>query len=226
MDRLSLPLKRSSLLAAAAFALCAASCDSPVEISSFQPPIDEVACQQEDVPPDFDWQTAGTFTRDDLAGVADDPDGRREELREAGVIAGYFSNWRQRINRPPFESPVDLTCQAIAFETADEAAAFVANLRPEPGGVVAAAVTWLPDGEQGAEELDAPAGAPAGSRHFRVDARDGDVSVTVHAILQPNGPFVQAVFAGGEGQNGRAQAAATALALAARTTPLIEAAKP
>lgn len=183
-----------------------------------------MACSQEDVPPDFNWQTAGSFTRDDLARVADEPDERRDELREAGVIAGYLSNWRQRISRPPFEPPVDLTCQVIAFESPEEAKAFVAGLRPGRGSVVAAAVTWLPGDEQVAEELDVPDGAPEGSRHFRLEARDGDVSVIVHAILQPNGPFVQAVFAGGEGDDGLAQAEATALALAERTRPLIEAA--
>ncbi|MGK2966102.1 MAG: hypothetical protein ACSLFM_10930 [Tepidiformaceae bacterium] len=202
MDSLGRPisnLKSKTLAGAAVLALLATGCDSPVDITAFDPPLDQMACQDADVPGLFSFQTAGTFTLGNLAGLAPDPEARRKELRDAGLRAGYFANWREATSRPPFDPPADLTCQVLAFENGEQAAAFVRDIVATPDGVVSSAITWLPRDERVVEEIAAPESAPDGARAFRIAARDADVEIQVFAVVVQNGSYVQSVYVGGQG---------------------------
>lgn len=223
MVRLSRLSIRSSVWAVLLVAAGAPACDSPVDTASFDPPIDTLACVAADLPAGFGWQAAGGFTEDDLAGVPGAPEQRLDRLQEVGVRAGYFSNWRSRISKPPFQPPVDLTCQVIAFESETGARAFVNSLSDAPEGVVLAAITWLPDGAPDVEQVSPADGLPDGSLQFHIRAADGGLDVNVNAVVMQAGPFVQVVFAGGEAGDPERDAPAAAAALSERTRALLDA---
>lgn len=217
-------LKSSVALGAVVLAaLTASACDSPVDITEFEPRLDQMACQGDDVPGQFSFQTAGTFTLGNLAGLAPDPEGRRTELRDAGLRAGFFANWREATSKPPSDPPADLTCQVLGFETTEQAMAFVEGMEGTPDGVVSSAITWLPRDDRAVAEIPAPESAPERARAFRISARDADVAVEVFAVVVRNGAYVQSVYVGGQGSVDVEMAAMIAAKLFERTANAREA---
>jgi hypothetical protein len=168
--------------------------------------LDKLVCQPGDLPETYRHQAAGNFSLGNLADLAPNPTARRAQLRAAGVKGGYFSTWREAVGDPPFPAAIDIVCQVIRFDTAEEATAFVAAMKPTPGDLATAAISWLPDDDQTAEELP----APAHMRAFRVSADDPAQRVTIFAVVATNGPYLQTVYAGNAGDRASLDIASTA----------------
>ncbi len=196
---------RSSLAAPLMAVAVLAGCQASPRFDGL--PLDPYLCEAEDLPFDAIEQTRGDFTAADLGGLSRDPEARKAEYRAAGMEGGRFVFWKQALPRPPFEAPVNVVCQALSFESADQAAAWVAGLAAEPRAVRDSGMLWAPlEGSQ-AEELPAREG-----RLFRLEAAEGDARVRLYALHEARGKVVLSVFVGD--RDGRTEAA-TALAIAA-----------
>lgn len=196
---------RTSLAAPLLAAAVLAGCQASARFDG--PPLDRYLCEAADLPFDFMEQTRGDFTAADLGGLSREPEARKAEYRAAGMEGGRFVFWKQSLPRPPFEAPVNVVCQALSFESAAQAEAWVAGLTADPAAIRDSGLLWAPlEGSQ-AEELPSPAG-----RLFRLEAAEGDARVTLYALHEARGNVVLSVFVGD--RDGRTEAA-TALAIAA-----------
>lgn len=170
-------------------ALVAAGCQAPLDIDREQ--LDPYLCWSEDLPFEFMEQTRGDFTANDLAGLSQTPEERKLEYREAGMLGGRFVFWKQELPRPPFESPVNLVCQVIQFETAAQATAWVEGLEVEPASIRDTGMVWTPGNVTGLAELPSERG-----RAFRLAAEEGDARVVLYVLHEARGNLVLSVFAG------------------------------
>jgi hypothetical protein len=183
-------------VAAVIFGSIAVSC-SGGEAAAPDNPLDQMVCRYEDLPEDYQAQTSGDFSVGDLADLAPDASARRKELRAAGLQTGHFSSWRQVVGDPPFDPPIEVVCQAMQFETQDQARQFVNTMRAEPGELATRAITWLPESDRRvADATDQLAGLPEGARAFRIEAEDEQVRVVLYAVAVANGRYVQSVYVG------------------------------
>lgn len=171
------------------------------------PALDRYLCTAEDLPFDVIEQARGDFTAADLGGLSRDPEVRKAEYRAAGMEGGRFGFWKQALPRPPFESPLNVVCQVIAFDSSAAAASWVANLEADPVRIRDSGMLWAPLGEARAEELPAERG-----RLFRLEGTEGEARVTLFAHHVARGHLVLSVFVGD--RDGRTEAV-MALAIAA-----------
>jgi len=180
-----------ALLALASYAGGACGSDSTAEDDELEAQV----CQQADLGELFVEQASATFRPADLADVAPDADERLPALREAGLIRGHFVFWKEAIGRPPFESPVNVVCQALEFRSSEQAEAFAAGLRATPRDLASAALTWLPEGERTAIE---GANYREGVRVFGLTAEDDATSIEVTVVVAGAGRYVRSIYAGGQ----------------------------
>lgn len=170
--------------------------------------LDRYLCEAADLPFAFMEQTRGDFTADDLGGLSTDPEARKRAYREAGMAGGRFVFWKEQLPRPPFASPVNVVCQAIQFETADQARAWLQQLPATGQSIRDSGMIWAPNGGGRARELP----FAGDGRLFELEAEEGDARVRLWALHQLRGELVVSVFAGD--RDGRA---GTELALAIAT---------
>ncbi|GIW12926.1 MAG: hypothetical protein KatS3mg062_0365 [Tepidiforma sp.] len=170
-------------------------------------PLNPLLCAAEDLSQPFLEQTRGDFTAADLGGLSRRPEERKAEYRGAGMEGGRFVFWKQALPRPPFESPVNVVCQVLSFETAGQAAAWVDRLEADPERIRDSGMLWAPLDGAVAEELPAERG-----RLFRLEGSEGDARVVLYALHEARGNLVLSVFVGD--RDGRTLAA-TALDIAA-----------
>lgn len=178
--------------------------------------LDRYLCSADDLPFDVIEQTRGDFTAADLGGLSRDPEVRKAEYRAAGMEGGRFAFWKQALSRPPFETPVNVVCQVIAFDSAAQAEGWVAHLTADAQRIRDSGMLWAPLDDAKAEELPAGRG-----RLFRLEGMEGDARVTLFALHEARGNLVLSVFVGD--RDGRTEAA-TALAIAASRDARLEAA--
>ena len=209
-----------AILGVGGAALLLTACSgSPSAANASETALRSHVCTQADVGPDFRQENAGDFSPSNLAGLASDPAQRKRELESAGLTGGYFAYWKHNVSDPPFEPPLEIVCQALEFSNPEQAAAFVANLRPTPEALVSTALAWIPESNRSVTEqpLDNAAGTHA--RAFRLTASDTEQSVALEVVFQPSGRFVQSVYAGGPGSTEPlANVEALASLVAARAT--------
>jgi hypothetical protein len=202
-----------------AVALTGAACVGSDHGLNLPPGIANFVCAPGDLPPNYLHQTEGDFSVEDLAGLSDNPGQRKRELKDAGLRGGHFNYWKQAAGGPPVGPPIDVVCQAMAFNTRDQATRFVAGLREMASDLATTGITWLPGGTRTAvEEKEGLDGLPAGSRAFRLDALDSRVRVTLYVVAMPSGIYVQTVYIGSStGEATLTDATAIALKLVERT---------
>ncbi|MEP7216249.1 MAG: hypothetical protein ABI782_08350 [Anaerolineaceae bacterium] len=160
--------------------------------------LENQVCLQPDVPADFRRQTSGDFTAQNLADLGPNPEQRLKQLAAAGMRDGHFAYWKQTVGSPPFEPPLDVICQALAFDSESHAAAFVQAIRPRPDDLATTALTWLPDGSRTVTEE--PTTLSPTARAFAIRAEDSQTSVEISAVVFPDGRFVRTVYIGGNGR--------------------------
>ena len=183
-----------SLTTAVALAVLTAACGSG---EPTDPLLERLVCLEQDLPDGFAWQTDGSLDPGDLASIAG---GDVAVLDAAGVEGGYLAYWKELLDRPPSEPPIEIVCQALAFTSPDEASSFVANLEPRSGERLAVAgLGFLLERGFAAAELppDAAAGLPEGTRSFAVEAHG--TNYAVYSVLMPFGAFVLSVHIGDQG---------------------------
>lgn len=154
--------------------------------------LDRYLCEQDDLDGRFLQLVSGAFSGDDLGGLGLDPGERKREYRAAGMLRGRFVFWKEGLPRPPFDPPVNVVCQVLVFETAAQAAAWVAGLDADAADVAASGIMWLPGGAREVEEIQ----PIAGGRAFRVTAEEGPARVTLIATYEAEANIVRSVFAG------------------------------
>ncbi len=139
-------------------------------------------CAQEDVGPDYQQLTDGDFSVKDLADLGPNASQRVAELRDAGAQHGRFVLFKQSLPRPPFEPPVNVVCQALQFDTAEHARAFVRDLRADDS-LATTAMTWLPaEGRQFTPVNASESQAPPGESWARFEIRAGSGEQAMNAI--------------------------------------------
>ncbi len=154
--------------------------------------LDRYLCEQDDLDGRFLQLVSGAFSGDDLGGLGLDPEERKREYRSAGMQRGRFVFWKQSLPKPPFDPPVNVVCQVLVFETAEQAAGWVAGLDPDASDVAASGIIWLPGEEREVKEIE-PIG---GGRAFQVTAEEGPARVALIATYEAEGNIVRSVFAG------------------------------
>lgn len=190
------PLPIRAACAALAATLIATACAG----GSADAPGEALVCDASDVPATFVRQSGGEFTARDLADRHPDPPQREDDLRDAGLTGGYFSYWVERVDRPPFDPPAEILCQALIFADSIGARAFVDGIAPAPEAFAATIMGLLPGETRTIQELPlAEPGLPPSSRAFRVIAADDLVDVTLYALISSNGRYVQSVVMGDAG---------------------------
>ncbi|MCC7362852.1 MAG: hypothetical protein IT303_00650 [Dehalococcoidia bacterium] len=169
-------------------ALCAGGCtgSSP----ELDPIAEQLVCLDADVPDGYLLQVTGTFTGDDIEELVADEGARAPD----GLEGGTFSYWREIVSQPPFDPPIAILCEALQFDTAELASAFVRGLQPGVEMTLPSLV-WLPDEGRQFTEVQGGEGSPPG-RFFRVSAQEDGAEVHLFAAYVTNGRFVQAVFVG------------------------------
>ncbi len=180
--------------------------------------LDARVCTQQDLGGGFNEETAGNFTPANLADLGPNSGKRSRALTGAGLIRGHFAYWKEVPAAPPFEPQTDVVCQAIEFETADEAAAFVHALRPAEDSLVTAGIAWLHDGRREVTEAPAPLD-PAGARAFVIRTTGGDENAAVYAVIVARGAYVRSVYLQTPGVSGQLERAAAILAATIRRIP-------
>lgn len=174
-------------LCALALTLLASGCLT----GSSDAPGEGLVCTAADVPPPFSRQSAGDFTPRDLADRHPDPPKRAASLRNAGMVAGYFSYWAERVDRPPFDPPAEILCQAIEFSDAASARAFVDAIVPTRAGLAATLMALLPEDVADVAEVAAPEdGLPPGTRAFQLFASASTDDLALHVLVSPTGRYV------------------------------------
>ncbi|WP_322797332.1 hypothetical protein [Tepidiforma sp.] len=154
--------------------------------------LDRHLCEAADLPFAFMEQTRGDFSADDLGGLSSDPETRKRDYRAAGMVGGRFVFWKEQLPRPPFASPVNVVCQAIQFETAEQARAWLEQSPATGQAVRDSGMLWAPDGGGTARELP----FDGDGRLFELEAEEGDARVRLWALHELRGPLVVSVFAG------------------------------
>ena len=177
--------------------------------------LDKYLCDREDLTWEFQQQTAGSFSANDLGSLGEDTDERKVAYREAGLQRGRFVFWKESLPRPPFDPPFNVVCQVLVFESGPQAQAWVQGLVADSTEIAATGIVWLPDGERTAEEIDDSVG-----RTFRVIADEGPASVRLWATYEVRGNLVLSVFAGD--REGRLELADVREIQAARNARLAE----
>lgn len=152
-----------------AVCFAAAACSGGNTYGELKPQL----CTQEDVGPDYQQLTDGDFSVRDLADLGPDADRREGELRAAGARHGRFVLFKQSLPKPPFEPPVNVVCQALQFDSAASASAFVANLRPDDS-LATTAMIWIPRGDRAFAAEDASREGSARSARFTIRAGSGE----------------------------------------------------
>lgn len=128
--------------------------------------LDPYLCTQEDLGDEYQELTRGEFTPRDLANLADDADSRERDFRTAGMKGGQFVFFKQSLEKPPFEPPINVVCQVTEFESEEAAQKWVAALERE-SSIDTIAIAWIPEQRHRIRENDSLSG-PA--RLFEVSA--------------------------------------------------------
>lgn len=185
------PRLRSSHLGSAviAAALLLGACSDASEEGDTS--LDKYLCSSDDLTWEFQQQTSGSFSANDLGSLGDDTDERKAAYREAGLERGRFVFWKESLPRPPFDPPFNVVCQVLVFESDAQARAWVSGLVADAAEIGATGIVWLPDGERTAEEVD-----DSNGRTFRVVAEEGPASVRLWATYEVRENLVLSVFAG------------------------------
>lgn len=188
--RRPLRLRNSRLWArAAGAALLFAACSDASEEGDRS--LDRYLCTSDDLTWEFQQQTTGSFSANDLGSLGDGTDERKAAYREAGLQRGRFVFWKESLPKPPFDPPINVVCQVLVFESAAQADSWVDGLVADSAEIAATGIVWLPGGQRTAEEVDDPAG-----RTFRIEAEEGPASVRLWATYEVRENLVLSVFAG------------------------------
>lgn len=159
--------------------------------------LDRYLCNADDLGDGYQQLIAGDFSPRDLADLGPAADAHERDLVRAGMERGRFAFWKETLPRPPFEPPLNVLCQVLAFEDADAAAGWVAALEPDPSVIATSAIAWLPEDARGARELARPGGGRGSPpRAFEVTAGSGDATTRVYFEFRAFGPYVVLVAAG------------------------------
>jgi hypothetical protein len=174
----------------AATALCI-SCNAPARDSTTTAELSSRLCTLDDLGGHYVRQTEGDFDSADLATLPHAPPGRENQLAAAGLIRGRLVFWKATVSKPPFEPPLNVYCQALAFDSQQQADAFVAALQPHLADIETLGMAFFPDDGLTVEIQP----ATGGIRTFELTAHDWAVSGAVRA----DGRYVTSVLAGGPG---------------------------
>ena len=191
------PKMNSRLVALGVGATLFAGCGSS-GASGAGPGLASQVCLRGDVPADFHSQTSGDFTPRNLADLSPSGETRLGQLSATGLRGGHFAYWKQAVESPPFDPPLDIVCQVLEFDSEGDASGFLAGIRPEPGDLATTALVWLPEGKRTVNEEPSPLVA---ARAFAMRAEDSQTSVEISAVVLADGRFVRTVYLGGNGRN-------------------------
>ena len=167
--------------------------------------LDPYLCTQEDLGNGFQQLIDGDVSPRNLADLGPDPGERERQFLAAGMERGRFVVFKQALPKPPFDPPVNVLCQALEFNSADSAKAWVLGLAPEPDTIRTSAMGWLPAGTLTVTE--GFPGTPTGptstagisaSRAFAVHGGSGHESTYVVYEFRAYGAFVTVSAAGGD----------------------------
>ena len=154
--------------------------------------LDHYLCSREAVGDNYQELARGDFTPRDLAALSDSSGEREDELRDAGFERGKFVYYKSVLERPPFEPPFEVACQAMQFEGPEAAAAWVSALDGE-SAADALIIGRLPDGERRAGDAQVP---EADARSFWVTAGGDDSRTTVTILVAAEGSYVRSLAFG------------------------------
>lgn len=192
--------KRSFAISAAGLLLLAsASCENDVDTGEAGKGLDDQVCTQADVGPNFNHQTAGNFTPANLGGLVDGDGLGKRELENAGIVGGRFVYWKEVVEKPPFEAPIDVVCQVIEFRDATAAAAFATQLQSDMALLRGVVIGLLPEGERVVSEVLSGTGeARATIIQLRGESDAGPLATRISVVTE--GPLVRLVLAGTESE--------------------------
>ncbi len=175
----------------ALFAACAPGAVSETEL-------DEHLCSPEALGDDYQELVRGDFTPRDLAELADPHEGRERELRDAGLERGKFVYYKSVLEKPPFEPPLEVVCQAMEFESEEQAAAWIAGLTEE--AAAEALLLGRFRGDATARDSGPLNGSPDSPRTFTIVDQSVEPPLVMFSALGANGRFVRVIASGGQRQ--------------------------
>lgn len=180
-------------LVAATSAIALAACGNDRNESHADDALDSQVCTKADVGESFNHQTSGDFSPENLADLGDRPGTDRASLRSMGMTTGHFVYWKDAAGKPPFEPPMDVVCQVMAFQSEGQARTFVAEL--SAGLAPAMVIGRLPvRGHEQVTELTVPGGT---ARVFSVSiAGDSADPLEVNIAFVADGRYVRVVAIG------------------------------
>lgn len=161
-----------------ALAALFSSCSNGDAYSELKP----LLCTPEDVGADYQQLTDGDFSVRDLADLGPGAAQRERELRQAGAQHGRFVLFKKSLPKPPFDPPVNVVCQAVQFDSPEQARAFVRGLQPDDS-LATTAMTWIPGDDRHFAAVNAgESPAPPGEAWARFTIRAGSGEETMTAI--------------------------------------------
>lgn len=187
--------KLSLAFAALALSASAAACASDASGDSV---LNHQVCTEADLGGSYIEKTVGDVSIGNLADLSSDSSARSRELTQAGMVEGRFAYWVHTVPNPPFDPPLEVVCQAIEFHSAQEATAFVHDIKPTPDDLASNAIAWLADDHRSVEELQRSGASTAGPvrREFKVTATGNSLHVTIYATIEADGRFVRTIYVG------------------------------
>lgn len=181
------------VLAAGALPL-ASACSNGDAYAELKP----LLCTQDDVGPGYQQLTDGDLSVRDLADLGPDATARVRELQDAGAQHGRFILFKEALPRPPFEPPVNVVCQALQFESAEAAQAFVRGLRPDDS-LSTTVMAWLPRSNRHFVAMPLEAATPATgevSARFAISGGSGEETMNAVYVASSEGAVVFTIVVG------------------------------
>ncbi len=179
---------RALLLATLGLGAAAACTSDSPELS---PLTERFVCSREDVPSGFLQLVSGDYTSKNLAELAREPEKRERVLREAGLVGGSFSYWKETVDDVSAGRPANVLCEALEFETPEGAQQYIRAIDPERDGDLPG-LAWLSSNPDVVSELDV---AHPDQRAIAVEDQGADSRLV--AIYAAEGQHVVAVYVGG-----------------------------
>ncbi len=187
-------MTRNSLGWLAGIALLLSACNTQPDEWARLSAID---CDAEALPGSFLRQAAGLFTPAELGARAPGPGDGPGHPDTAALDMGHFSFWTELVDQVPFPHPGNVVCQALLFDEAGDATAFVESLAPTAQNLSRAAIGWPFNGELDVREVTMEDEAEA--RRIFLATREGndDSALEVVLLFEAVDYLVVSVHAGG-----------------------------
>lgn len=178
--------------------LASVGCESDVDSGAAGKGLDDQVCTQADVGPNFNHQTAGGFTPANLASLVEGDGLSEQALRAGGMRQGHFVYWKEVVEKPPFQPPIDVVCQVIEFDSEADASAYAARLQADPSILRGTVIGLLPRYAEVTTKRAPAQGSNGFVMEMTGESEAGPLAVRVSVVTA--GRFVRLVLAGSEGE--------------------------